>query len=400
MPRIALVSPNGFSILNIFRQLINIFNREKNWDIISICSSDKYIPTLKELGVKHIPIKIDRYISPVKDLEYIIALFKIFRKERFDIVINFTFKPIVFGTIAAKLAGNNCIVSAFRGLGRMFQSQLDIKGTLLKYFVTMLLWIACTYSRKVWFTNKNDCSFFLSKNLVKKHKIILTNNAINIERFSPDAVEKTKLYDLREELGIKEENKVIIMVARLIWPKGIKEFVDAAKIVIEEYPSAKFLLVGPLENGTPQFVPESYLKEHENAGHFKWLGFRDDVRELYAISDIALLASYYKEGGYPRALLEPMALGKPVITTDTPECRGPVEEGKNGYLVPVKDSMSLANAIKKLINDDKKRKAFGSYSLLKAVNEFDEKVIMSRIFKEILSIIDISKGQVQETKIL
>lgn len=384
LQRIVLVSPDGFSILNIFKELINIINREKNWEIIAICSSDKYIPVIKELGVKHISIKMDRYISPLQDLGYLIALYKVFKNEHFDVVINFTLKPIIYGTIAAKLTGNNFIISAFRGLGRIFQSELDTKGRFLKYVVMGLLWVACTCSRKVWFTNKNDCSYFLSKGIVREHKIILTNNGINIEHFSLGAVDKTKMHDLRKELSINEDNRVIIMVARLLWPKGIKEFVDAAKIVIEEYPSVKFLLVGSLEDKTPQYVPESFLKEHEKLGYFKWLGFREDVRELYAISDIAVLPSYYKEGGYPRALLEPMAMGKPVITTDTPECRGPVEVGKNGYLVPAKDAKSLANAIKDLFNDDEKRDMFGSFSRLKAVNEFDEKVIMSKIFNEII----------------
>ena len=386
LQKIVFVSPDGFSIVNIFHELIKIINFEKEWEIVAICSTDKYIPIIKELGVRHIPVEMDRYITPIKDLQYLYVLLKIFRKEKFDVIINFTLKPIVYGAIAARIAHNNLIISAFRGLGRVFYSEVNLKERLLKYFVTQLLWIACVLSRLVWFTNKSDYLLFLSKGILKKDKIILTKNGVNIIRFSKDSVDISKLNTLKKSLDIKEDNKIIIMVARLLWPKGIKEFVEAAKIITAKYKFAKFIIVGPLEVDTPQYVPESYLKDNERLGYINWLGFRDDVRDLYAISDIAVLPSYYKEGGYPRALLEPMALGKPVITTETPDCRGPVEDGKNGYLIPIKDPIALASAIENLINDSAKIKEFGLYSREKVEKEFDEKAILTEVFSEIKNI--------------
>ncbi len=116
--------------------------------------------------------------------------------------------------------------------------------------------------------------------------------------------------------------------------------------------------------------------EKEKTSHLKWLGFRSDVKRIYALSDLAVLPSYYKEGGYPRALLEPMAMGKPVITTDIPDCKGTVEEGRNGFLVPAKDAKALAKAIENLILDEHMLKKFGEYSRVKAEREFDEKKIV------------------------
>jgi N,N'-diacetylbacillosaminyl-diphospho-undecaprenol alpha-1,3-N-acetylgalactosaminyltransferase len=149
-----------------------------------------------------------------------------------------------------------------------------------------------------------------------------------------------------------------------------------------ELPEVKFILVGPLDEGSPDSIPKSYLIENNKHNNFMWIGFRREVKELYAIADLAVLPSYYREGGFPRALTEPMAMGKPVITTNSVHCRGTVEEGKNGYLVPVKDSKALADAIAILINDDNKRKEFGRYSRLKAENEFNEKVIVPKVVKE------------------
>jgi len=131
-----------------------------------------------------------------------------------------------------------------------------------------------------------------------------------------------------------------------------------------------------LETGSQDAVPESYVREKEKSANFKWLGFQDDVKRLYAIADLAVLPTYYKEGGYPRALLEPMAMGKPVITTTSEDCRGTIEEGKNGFLVPIQDSRALAAAISRVMSDDELREILGGYSRVKAVRDFDEQSIV------------------------
>ena len=142
--------------------------------------------------------------------------------------------------------------------------------------------------------------------------------------------------------------------------------------------------MGPEEKTSPNAVPTSYLEESVKSDNFQWVGFRNDVKDLYALSDLAVLPSYYREGGYPRALTEPMAMGKPVIAADSIDCRAPVEDGKNGYLVPIKDSQALADAIEMLMRDDEKRKQFGHYSRLKAEREYDEKVIVQQMINEFM----------------
>ncbi len=380
--KIAIVHPDDHSILVISKALVKKLVEIENCEVVTISSGANYIQNIKNLGAFHIQVKMHRFISPVKDLQYCFSLYKIFKKHKFDVVLNYTAKPIIYGTLAARMARNKKVMCAFRGMGRIFHSELDFKGKIIKAIVLGYYWIACKLSTKIWFTNVADMDYFLANGYVNKTKIFLTTNCINIKYFSNDSVNKVKLEKLQQELGLNN-NLVIIMVARMIWHKGIKEFVEASKLLKDRFRSARFVLVGPLEVDSMGAVPESYLRESEKSDNFQWLGFRNDVRDLYAVSDIAVLPSYLKEGGYPRALLEPMAMGKPVIASDTPDCRGPIEEGQNGYLVPIKNSKALAESLGVLLSDKDKIEQFGQYSRLKVEKEFDEKFVVDQTINEI-----------------
>jgi N,N'-diacetylbacillosaminyl-diphospho-undecaprenol alpha-1,3-N-acetylgalactosaminyltransferase len=231
----------------------------------------------------------------------------------------------------------------------------------------------------VWFTNINDYNYFIAHKTVPRRKTVLTKNYVNADDYRPYTLPNERLTLLRQELNLSGHDKMAIMVGRMIWAKGVREFIEASKILQGKMPNAKFILVGPEEATSPDAVPTEYLQEACMSRNFKWLGFRKDVKDLYSISDLAVLPSYYREGGYPRALTEPMAMGKPVIAADSEDCRNPVEHGKNGYLVPIKDSRALADAIESLMRDDQKREQFGLYSRLKVEREYDEKVIVKYV---------------------
>jgi glycosyltransferase involved in cell wall biosynthesis len=163
----------------------------------------------------------------------------------------------------------------------------------------------------------------------------------------------------------------------------VREFIEAANLLREGCPNVKFILVGPVDVGSEDVVPEVYLREQEKQNNnFIWTGFRSDVKTFYALSEIAVLPTYYREGGYPKTLTEPMAMGKPLITTNSVHCRATVEEGKNGFIVPIKDSEALARAIEKLISDNNQLTEFGKYSRQKALDELDEKKIIPQVVKK------------------
>ena len=388
--KIAIVIPNDFSIVWFCEELVKALLSDKNNTICVISDIHDgyeyghYAEIMKKWGVDHIPIKFYRFVNPVEDLKYLITLYKILRQEKVDMVLNISTKPNLYGSIAAKLANVDKIVCSVWGLGLAFADMKGFKSRILKIIVKMLYRIAFNISQKVWFTNKIDHDYFVSRNIVSPEKAILTKNYVNTDEFSPESVSREEILKLKKELGLKLEDKVVIMLARMSWAKGVRQFVEAASILRKDMPELKFVLVGPEDVGSSDRVPESYLRDSEKYDNFMWLGFRRDVKELYAISDLAVYPSYYREGGYPRGLTEPMAMSKPVITTDSIHCKGTVEDGKNGFIVPIKDSKSFANAIKKIASDEEMAHEFGRCSREKAINEFDEKKIIRQLVQHII----------------
>ena len=381
--KIAIVYPDDFSIWQFHKNLLKAL-KKKGFDVYAISAAGEYVKLIESLGVVHIPVQMGRFLDPIKDLKLLIELYKIFRVHRFDIVHNFTIKPNVYGAITAKLARIKRIIGTVEGLGVMFSKDPGLKLKLLRPLVNRLYQLGCRVSSKFWFVNPDDLELFVSENIITKHKAVLTISAgVDLKEYSIDAINNLRVARLKEELGINDSTKTITMIgARIIWSKGIKEFVEASELLCAKYPSLKFLLIGAIEKDSPLSVPEQYLREKEKSGTFQWLGFRKDIKEIYAVSDIVVLPSYYREG-VPNVLLEAMAMGKPIVTTNNVGCKEVVEDGKNGYLIPVKDTSALANAIEVLINDENKRRVFGQYSRIKVKNEFDKKLIIDKIMKEL-----------------
>jgi glycosyltransferase involved in cell wall biosynthesis len=381
--RIAFVGPDDLSILLFCKRLIKSLKQQNDHTIYTIGPITYYQQEIDALGVNHLPLDMGRFISPLQDLKFMRALYAVFTNRRIEAVINYTTKPIIYGGISAKLAGVRKIIGAVRGLGSVFLPATDFKSKNLRRLVKVLYLIAARASHRMWFTNRDDLAYFLDQGLLSADKVFMTPNSVNLEDFSPEAVNPIKITELRTELGLAPEDLVIIMVGRMIFSKGVCEFIDAAQTLKERLPRAKFLLVGPVEDGLPNRVSPAYLRESEQRANLKWLGFRKDVRELYALSDLAVLPSYYQEGGFPRALLEPMAMGKPVITTDTEACRGPVEPDKNGLLIPPRDAPALAAAMATLLENETLRVRYGNYSRQKVEREFDDQVVIRKILVEL-----------------
>lgn len=388
--RIAIITPDDFSVVCFCEELVKTLLGDAENSVYVIADIHEgyrhghYADIMKKWGVEHRRVNFYRFVSPFKDLKYLLSLYVILRRQKVDMVLTISTKPNLYGSIAARLAGVNKIVCSVWGLGMTFADTQTPTGRILRIIVQILYRIAFSVSQKVWFTNRNDYDYMVSRRIVSPDKAILTQFYVNTNEYRPASVTPEKQLALRRDLGIPDEDKVVIMLARMSWAKGVKEYVEAAAILREELPALKFLLVGPEDIGSSDRVPRSYLEDTEKYDNFTWLGFRRDVKELYAICDVAVYPSYYREGGYPKGLTEPMSMGKPVITTDNVHCKGTVEDAKNGFIVPIRDSVALANAIRKIVCDEKLALEFGSYSRAKAVNEFDERTIIRQLVEQIM----------------
>ncbi len=381
--KIAFIAPDNLSVVIFCSTFSRVLEEAGEYKIYTVSGIDQFEKELELLPGHHFNVHMYRYSNPLRDAGYFLSLLRLFRQNRFDIVVTFTTKPNIYAVIAARLAGVKNVVMAVRGLGRAFSKPNSFKEIVLHHTLKNLYRLSCLACQKVWFTNVYDKQYFLAQGMVDEKKVIMTKNAVDVSKWSPSNISNARLSALRAELHISENNIVILMVARLVWSKGIREFIDAASILSSQNPNLKFLLVAPHEGSSLDAVPVSYVRDAEKNGSFQWLEFRKDVFDFYALCDLAVLPSYYKEGGYPRALLEPMALGKPVIAADTKDCRAPVLEGENGFLVPPRDVAKLVERIAQICSDSAMRGRFGERSLELILDEYDDREVVMKILSEI-----------------
>ena len=378
--KIALVMADGFSLWQPRRGLIR-WLLSKGHEVYAISTPDEYIDRIKQLGAIHIPVEMDRCFNPIHDLAYLRSLIRIFKTHRFDIVNNLTTKPNIYGAIAARLAGVPKIVGSVEGLGQGLMPGSTWKSKAMCIAARQLYRLACRLSHKMRFMNTDDLEYFVSHKLIDQSKaVLIVGEGVNLAEYSPDLVNLDRVQALKAQLHATGDMQFVTMVARANWYKGVRQFIEASKIVSRKCDSVKFVLVGTIDEGAAA-VPREYLKEQESR-HFQWVGFVQDLREVFLFSKVVVLPSYYREGT-PNALIEAMAMNKPVVTTDNVGCREVVENGRNGYLVPVKDSDSLANAIGSLLDNPERLNEFGRQSRLMVEDKFDEQKTFHRIFSEL-----------------
>jgi len=383
--KIGLICPADFTVLLCCKWIIkNLQNKGYEVIVISPLSQDNFfIKEILKFNVVHVNIKMNRHVNVLDDFKYIIDLYKIFKKHNINSLFSVCTKPNIYSPLAGKLAGIKKIYTSIWGRGTAFLESQKFKDIILKLIILFLYKISFQISNLVWFTNPNDLNYFLSKKLIKKEKTILTYNYIDSEIYKPQKITNNQLNNLRREFQLKENDFIIILVGRMIWSKGIKEFVEAGRILYKKYPNLKLLLVGAEEKNNPDAIPNDYLKKISKLEYLKWAKFRKDVPLLYCLSKIAVLPSYYKEGGYPRAVTEPMSIGIPVIAADTPDCRGPIENMKNGILISPKRPDELAEKIKLLIEDKKLYDKLSLSGRTTIIEKFDEKKIIKKLIDEI-----------------
>lgn len=309
-------------------------------------------------------------INPISDLKYFFSLHKLFRREKPDAILAYTIKPVIYGSIAAWGAKVKNINAMITGVGYLFIST-TFKAKILKSITKKIYSIALGCAHRVIFQNPDDLKEFTENKLVNKEKVGLVNGSgVDMNKFRPTEFPK---------------ETVFFMLARLLYSKGVKEYLEAAKIVKNKYSNVKFLLLGNIVHNMQDAVIEDDIKEFVNSGVVELLPETNDVAKVYAQSSVFVLPSYRE--GTPRSVLEAMAMGRPIITTDVPGCRETVVDNENGFLIPVKDIEALANAMEQFVSNPQLIKRMGEKSLQYCSEKFEVGNVNKKMLK-LMNIVD------------
>ncbi|HAP27931.1 MAG TPA: glycosyltransferase family 1 protein [Achromobacter sp.] len=316
------------------------------------------VADIQALGMTHHPIPMTRSGKhPLQELGTLLALVRLFRRLRPDVVHLVTIKPVLYGGIAARLTRVPGMVAAISGLGFVFLSN-SLKMRLVRAVVARLYRVALGHpNSRVIFQNANDRDLLKSLGAVREDQVVIIRGAgvdLNAYRPTPEP---------------PAPPVVVTMVARLLRDKGVQEFVLAAKLLRERGVPVTMQLVGGLDAGNPTSATQADVDAWQEDGCVQALGERSDVAALYAAAHIAVLPSYRE--GLPKSLIEAAACGRAVVTTDVPGCRDAIEPNVTGLLVPVRDAAALADAIARLAEDATLRQSMGSAGRALAEREFD-----------------------------
>jgi len=334
--------------------------QDKDVEVVLLSPSDRYTGYMQEAGFRCLPFPMSRKgMNPFVELKTIWSIGQIYRKEKPDLVHHFTVKCMLYGSIAARWCKINSIINAVTGQGYVFSAP-KLRGILLRLIVRPMYKHALKGTQTI-FQNEDDLQEFINMHLVNPAATyVIPGSGIDLKKFAPTP----------EPQGIP----VVMLAARMLWEKGIGDFVAAARILKSENVKARFVLVGDTYRDNPSAVSPQQLALWNEEGIIEWWGWRDDMAEALSQSSIVCLPTYYKEG-VPRILTEAAAMGRAIVSSDIAGCRKVVREGINGLVVTPREPVLLAQALRKLIEDPLERAKMGSEGRKIAEISFSEDII-------------------------
>ena len=347
---------------------------QAGFDVLIATRVTEHGDRIKREGFRLLPLRLHRRSrNPFAELAALLELVRLYRRERPAIVHHVALKPIVYGSIAAWWSGVPNVINAFAGLGYVFTDQKRQSGVLgicLQYMYRILLRLNKSV---VIFQNREDRDLLIEENIVTlEHTRIIPGSGVD-----------TKVFDLGPS---PSGRPVVMLAARMLWDKGIGDFVEAVRRLKSEKVSARFVLVGRCDEHNPAAIEQDQLEAWVEEGLIEWWQHREDMPSVFSDATIVVLASYRE--GLPKALLEAAACGKPLVATDVPGCREIVSHGINGFLVPPRNPDALAAAIDSLLRDSALRAKMGQAGREAVLRSFSvEKVTgqLLALYRELLA---------------
>lgn len=343
-------------------------------EVVAVAPDDAYAASLPELGCRFVALPMDnRGTHPGRDLLLWWRFLRLFRRERPDIYLGYTVKPNVFGSLAAHLLGIP-VINNIAGLGAVF-----INDGWVTKVVRALYRLALKRSVKVFFQNGDDRRLFVDGGLVDAGLTeLLPGSGIDLVRFSPRLAQRDGCFRF-------------LLIARMLWDKGVGEYVRAAELLRQRWPNTEFCLLGFVDVLNPAAISRAQMEAWVAQGSIVYLGVSDDVRDQIANADCIVLPSYRE--GTPRTLLEAAAMAKPIVATDAVGCREVVDDGSNGFLCRVRDADDLAEKMARMLSlTERQRREMGVRGRQKMEAEFDEQRVIAKYLRAIDAILESRQG--------
>ncbi|MDP2966564.1 MAG: glycosyltransferase family 4 protein [Pelolinea sp.] len=345
---------------------------EKGHELLLLSPAGKYASQIQASGFRWQALELSRSgINPVSEISTILRLARLYRREKPDLVHHFTSKCVLYGSLAARMAGARRVVNAVTGMGYVF-TRKNLLTFVIKPFVILLYKIVLRDSRVI-FQNQQDLDFFTAHHLVDADLCkLIPGSGVDIKKFKP----------MPQPDGVP----LVVLPARMIWDKGISEFVEAATAIKQKGIKARFALVGTPDKGNPASISEEQLESWAASGLIEAWGWQEDMVLVYQQASVVCLPSYRE--GLAKSLIEAAACGRALVASDIPGCREVVRDGVNGFVVPPKQAGLLAEALEKIICNKELRGRMGVESRKIVEREFSvDKINHATIFEYNKSIV-------------
>lgn len=372
MKKIALIGTTATSLYGFRADLIKKLVMEGH-TVYAFTSEYSYgdLEKVKALGAEPITYKLSRGgLNPFADIQSMLELINKFKKIQPDIVFSYFAKPIIYGTVAAKIAKVPIKIGMLEGLGYTFTDQPEgqtIKTKLVKSIQILLYKISLPFLDKLIFLNPDDPKDLLEKNHITVKKVeILGGIGLSLEDYpyTPKQIQLPLNF---------------LFIGRLLKEKGVYELIAAIKIIKQRYPNTVFTILGAIDHANMGALKQSELEEYIKTGLIHYVGYVSNVKDYIIDSDVFILPSYRE--GVPRSTQEAMSIGRPVITTDVPGCRETVIDGLNGFLVPKWNVEILAEKMMYFIENPQQVTIMGNESYKIAVEKFDAEKVNQKLFE-------------------